>query len=335
MQPVTGSSAGAPIARDVALIARDHGDPFAVIAAVDDPPRAPGPGEVQVRLRAAPINPADLNLIAGTYGVKPTPPFACGLEGVGEVVARGAGVEDLAPGDRVRPVDGLGSWRTHVTADADRFHRLPPLHDLEQAAMLAVNPATAWRLLHDWPRDAAPVLINGGSTTLGRCLIQIGAVLGIPIIATVRDAARIPDLLRLGARAAVVEGRDALTALRAAGPAPLLAINQVGGESAGTQLRALREGGTQVTVGGLSLQPIAVGAGPLIFKDLAVQGFWITRWYREAPAAERNRMLAALGRLVDEHRLHQSVAARFPLAQWREALAAAMAPRSGKILLTC
>ena len=106
-------------------------------------------------------------------------------------------------------------------------------------------------------------------------------------------------------------------------------------ERNGTQLRALREGGTQVTVGGLSLQPIAVGAGPLSFKDLAVQGFWITRWYREAPAAERNRMLAALGRLVDEHRLHQSVAARFPLAQWREALAAAMAPRSGKILLTC
>ena len=46
-----------------------------------------GPGEVLVRMLAAPINPADINMIEGTYPVKPDKfPAIGGNEGVGEVL---------------------------------------------------------------------------------------------------------------------------------------------------------------------------------------------------------------------------------------------------------
>lgn len=59
----------------------------------------PGPGEVLLRMRAAGLCHSDLSVINGD---RPRPlPMALGHEGAGEVVEVGAGVEGLAPGDRV------------------------------------------------------------------------------------------------------------------------------------------------------------------------------------------------------------------------------------------
>ena len=52
----------------------------------------PGPGQVVVRMLAAPINPADFNFIEGTYGVAPTLPQVAGLEGVGQIERTGVAV---------------------------------------------------------------------------------------------------------------------------------------------------------------------------------------------------------------------------------------------------
>jgi alcohol dehydrogenase len=59
----------------------------------------PGPGEVQVRVLAAGLCHSDLSVVNGD---RPRPlPMVIGHESAGEVVARGEGVHDLAPGDRV------------------------------------------------------------------------------------------------------------------------------------------------------------------------------------------------------------------------------------------
>lgn len=59
----------------------------------------PGPGEVQVRIRAAGLCHSDLSVINGD---RPRPlPMALGHEAAGEVEVLGEGVEDLAVGDHV------------------------------------------------------------------------------------------------------------------------------------------------------------------------------------------------------------------------------------------
>lgn len=60
---------------------------------------------------AAPINPADLNMIEGTYPIKPLSglPAIGGNEGVGIVIEKGENVTDLQINDYVIPTKpGLG-----------------------------------------------------------------------------------------------------------------------------------------------------------------------------------------------------------------------------------
>ena len=62
---------------------------------------APGRGEALVKVLTTGVCHTDLHAAEGDWPVKPTPPFIPGHEGVGEVVALGEGVTDLAVGDMV------------------------------------------------------------------------------------------------------------------------------------------------------------------------------------------------------------------------------------------
>src|SRR5262249_20096627 len=110
---------------------------------------SPGAGQVLVRLEAAPINPSDLLLIAGRYGVRPALPAALGSEGVGRLVAAGAGVDPNRVGERVLIVPGPehGTWRELTVVDQRNVVRVDPEADPHQLAMVGVNPVTADRLL--------------------------------------------------------------------------------------------------------------------------------------------------------------------------------------------
>jgi NADPH:quinone reductase-like Zn-dependent oxidoreductase len=80
------------------------GSPAEVVKAVDIPDvGAPGAGEAEIALEASPINQYDLLMIAGGYGYRPRLPAIMGTEGVGRVVAVGAGVKHLKEGDRTLP----------------------------------------------------------------------------------------------------------------------------------------------------------------------------------------------------------------------------------------
>ena len=70
---------------------------------------------VHVRMLAAPINPADINMAEGVYGIKPPLPAIAGNEGVGIVEACGDLVQTLEVGDWVIPADAAqGTWRSEL-----------------------------------------------------------------------------------------------------------------------------------------------------------------------------------------------------------------------------
>lgn len=99
-----------------------------------------------------------------------------GNEGVGEIVAVGKDVRDLAAGERVVPLaSGLGTWRTHVKVPADKVLAVPKTLGLVEAATLTVNPCTAFRMLRDFA-DLKPgdvVIQNGANSACGQYVIQI------------------------------------------------------------------------------------------------------------------------------------------------------------------
>ena len=67
-----------------------------------------GPNEVKVKMLRAPINPADVNVVEGKYGILPDKfPAVGGNEGVGVVEEVGAGKSDFQKGDLVVPSSPL------------------------------------------------------------------------------------------------------------------------------------------------------------------------------------------------------------------------------------
>lgn len=316
---------------------RHTGRPAEVLELESFEPRAPGEGEVRVRLLAAPINPADLNTIEGTYGVKPPMPAVPGIEGCGVVEdSRAAG---FTPGTRVMFLRRADTWASHTTVPADALLRLPEGIDPLQAAMLKVNPATAWRLLHDFETlsPGAWIVQNLGNSAVGRCVIQLARDLGIRSLSFVRHPEQAAELTALGADRVLVDDEAGLAAAREllGGPEAALAFNAVGGDSALRLAKLLREGGSHITYGAMGRKPVTLPNGLLIFRDLRVRGLWVTRWSESAPRAELEATYADLAARVTAGRLRQPVDRCFALDAWSDALARLEAPeRAGKVLFT-
>lgn len=318
------------------LVFRQTGKPADVLEIENFTPRAPAAGEVLVRILAAPINPADLNTIEGTYGVKYELPATPGIEGCGEVLASlDAG---FAPGDRVIFLRRADTWATHTTVPAASLFKLPPGIDPPQAAMLKVNPATAWQLLHGFePLDSGDCIVqNAGNSAVGRCVIQIARDLGIRAISFVRRPELIDELISLGASEVFLDNDDGLAAAKSAlgGAKAALAFNAVGGESALRLMKLLREGGTHVTYGAMGRKPVTIPNGLLIFRDIRVRGLWVTRWAENAPDAEVRGVYQELAARAAAGTLSQPVDSTHALADFAAALERLeTGGRSGKVLL--
>src|SRR5512132_3415436 len=124
-----------------------YGRPEEVARCVEAPDvGAPAAGEVVFDVLAFPINPADVSFCRGSYRLKPPLPATPGAEGIGRVTAVGAGVSHVKPGDLVINLQ-RENWTQRRRAKGDDVILVPPDVDLQQAAMLRINPATALLLV--------------------------------------------------------------------------------------------------------------------------------------------------------------------------------------------
>ncbi len=305
-----------------------------------EPCEAPQPKrhEVLVKMLYAPINPADLNFIEGTYGRLPHFPAVPGNEGCGRVEDVGDEVESLAEGDLVIPLYPMGTWSQHVMAAENHFARLPGDLDPVQASMLRVNPATAWHMLHHFRElgRGSWVAQNASNSGVGRALIQIARHLGLRTLNFVRREELKSELEALGADAVLLDQDESIAAAREnlGGHELKLALNAVGGDSALRLMELLSPGGTHVTYGAMSRKGLKVPNKFLIFKDLEIRGAWITRWIERASHQEIHDMLHPLADLMRQGALKLPVEKVFPVEEYKAALAAAAGDgRSGKIIL--
>ena len=320
-----------------AIVFHQHGAPAEVVRVEDVEVPDPLPDEARVRVLAAPINPADLNTIEGTYPIRPALPGVPGVEGVAVVETVGAEVNQVSVGDRVLLPHGFGTWREAGVAKAASLRIVPPDIAVEQAAMLKINPATALRMLRDF-EPLAPgdwVLQNAANSAVGRAVIQIARASGVRSVNVVRRSELVDELKALGADAVLIDGEDLAAEISAAtAGAPLrLALNAVGGESALRLANALAPGGTVVTYGAMSRKPLRIPNGLLIFQDLRWRGFWVSQWYRQASPKACREMFAELFALAQRGVIHAPVERIYPLEEASAALArAAQSGRAGKIL---
>jgi NADPH:quinone reductase len=189
----------------------DYGGPD-VARLIDMPDPVPGVGEVAVRTAFAGVNFMDIHTRQGKYRASRTypvrAPVVLGMEGAGQVLAAGPGVTGLAPGDRVAWCLSWGSYAEISVVPADRLIPLPPSLSLELAAAATFHGLTAHYLLNDTaallPGQTALVLAASGG--IGQMLVQLGAAMGVRMLAVTSTPERAEQALQQGAAAAFTYG---------------------------------------------------------------------------------------------------------------------------------
>jgi trans-2-enoyl-CoA reductase len=297
----------------------------------------PASGEVVVQMQAAPINPADLNAIEGKYPVRTALPATPGFEGAGIVVDLGGNVTNPSVGSLVILPHHLGTWREAVAVKANELIAVPPEIEPIQAAMLKINPMTAWRLLHDYVelKRGDWMIQNAANSAAGRAVIQIARELGYKSVNIVRRQELLEELRQEGGDVVLVDGENLREEVKTAtGGAPIrLGLNAVGGDSALRLANTLAPESTVVTFGAMSLQPLKIPNGLLIFKDLRFRGIWINKWYDNATMAQRMKAFQQLFEMAKRGLLKTKVEKSYPLAEAKAAVThAAQGKRSGKII---
>jgi trans-2-enoyl-CoA reductase len=314
-----------------------HGNPAEVLRVETRPWPRPEGGEVVVRMKAAPINPADLNQIEGKYPVKATLPATPGFEGAGVVAELGEKVSTLTIGQLVILPHNLGTWREAVAVEAGELVVVPPGIDPVQAAMLKINPLTAWLLLHRYVKLEHDewVIQNAANSAAGRAVIQIARELGYKTVNVVRREELIDELKAEGGDVVLVDGEKLRDQVReqTGGAKIKLGLNAVGGDSALRLANCLAPSATMVTFGAMSLQPVKIPTGLFIFKDLRFRGIWINKWYDNATLAERIATFGPIFDMAKRGLLKTKVESTHALSDYKSAVTrAAEGKRDGKIV---
>ncbi|MFZ4850735.1 MAG: SDR family NAD(P)-dependent oxidoreductase, partial [Caldilinea sp.] len=235
--------------------------------------RQPGPGEVEVAVRAAGLNLRDLlntlgmlqEYYASVLGIRHAQEVGLGLELAGVVTAVGEGVTQLAPGDRVLGLAGLdGAFATCATLPAYTLTRIPAGLSDREAATLPLAYLTAWYALVEVGQlqPGERLLIHAAAGGVGQAAVQIAQLLGAEVFATASPG-KWPFLRGQGIRH-LFNSRtlDFADAVRGAtdGQGVDVVLNSLNGEFIPASFAALREGGRFVEIGKVAIWSAAEAA---------------------------------------------------------------------------
>lgn len=171
----------------------------------------PSPGQVLVKMAAAPVNFIDTIIREGNMppNMMPALPFVFGGEGSG--VIADANNTELKKGQKVAFLGAIGAsaYADYAVVDRDKLVVLDDNIDLNEAAVIPVNYFTAYHMLHNVAKVQQDeyVLIYAASGGVGTALIQLAKLAGLKVIALERHAHKLANARENGAdHAFVTEG---------------------------------------------------------------------------------------------------------------------------------
>ena len=304
----------------------------------------PSPGQVRVRIRACAVNRADLMQRMGFYPAPAdAPPDIPGLELAGEVDAVGAGVSELAPGDRVFGVVAGGAYAEAVTVHARTLARIPVALDFTQAAAVPEAFITAYdaMVLQGALGAGDVVVVHAVGSGVGTAAVQIARAIGARAIGTARTAAKLDRARELGMDEGIVPGNKdggpdfaARVKELTGGQGADLVLELVGGSYVPESLASLREKGRLVLVGLLAGTRADLDLGLVLRRRLRMLGTVL----RARPLEEKilaAQLLDRLAPLFAAGRLKPVVDRVLPLEKAAEAHAYVAANEGfGKVVLT-
>ncbi|MCC6750544.1 MAG: type I polyketide synthase [Deltaproteobacteria bacterium] len=270
------------------------------LALVEQVRTPPGPGEVELAVRAAGLNFNDvmkaMGIYPGDYGLW------LGSECAGVVTAVGPGVSGLAPGDRVVALapHAMGSY---VTTPAHLVVHKPAGLSFTEAAGVPVAWLTARLALFEIGRLQAGerVLIHAAAGGVGLAAVQLARRAGAEVWGTAGSEEKRTFLRGLGV-AQVFDSRSLAFADEVRrltdGRGVDLVLNCLAGEAMEASLGLVAPYGRFLEIGRKDIyQNTRLGLRPFE-RNLAYHGFDLLRFSTERPVAARRALEELLAELA-------------------------------------
>jgi NADPH:quinone reductase-like Zn-dependent oxidoreductase len=153
------------------------------------PEPTPADDQVLVRVHAASINPVDGGIAAGYMQMMYSTPLTLGTDFAGEVVAVGADVQDVQPGDAVYGMSlNRGTFAEYAAIPASGVARKPQSLDYVQAAAVPLAGLSAWQTLFNLAQlqSGERILIHGAAGGIGSFAVQLAKGAGAYVIGHAR-----------------------------------------------------------------------------------------------------------------------------------------------------
>lgn len=279
-----------------------YGGPQGVVIRELPDPEA-RPGKVVVDIEAAALNFPDVLTIANKYQVSTPVPFTPGSEFAGTVAAVGEGVSQFTVGDRVMGSAGAGAFAEKIAIDEHALSPIPEGLAMVAAAGFRVTYLTAYHSLvtvggikpGDW------VVVLGAAGGVGTATVDLAARMGARVIAAASTTERVEIGKKLGAAEGIAyDEEDLKTRIKdITGGGADLVVDPVGGKYAEQALRAVRWGGTFLTVGFAAGEIPRIPLNLVLLKNVVVRGFELRTIGSRLPEAA-DRATRALAEFVAE-----------------------------------
>ena len=325
-----------------AVVCREQ-KPGAKLELEDWPLRRLGPADIHVRLRAAGVNFPDRLMVDGAYHVATPPPFVPGMEAAGEVLAVGADVTDLRPGDRVM-IDGSaelpGLFAEECVFPRALAYPMPAGLDFAEAAALPVVYATGYHALvqRGALQPGETLLVHGAAGGTGLSALHIGAALGAKLIATVGSATKRDALHALGFEhvidSSIENVRDRVLEITGKRGVDVV-YDPVGGDLFDASVRCMAKEARLLVIGFTSGRFATMASNISLVKEISMVGVLYGAWKGRHPVTAAENM-ARIGEMVAAGKFRPHIWRKFGLGETREALES-LGNRSviGKTVLIC
>jgi len=274
------------------------------LAEVPDP-AAPGPAEVQVRIKAVALNHLDLWGFRGMAFAKRQLPLVVGAEAAGEITGVGKGVTSFQPGGKVVMYGAMtcgecpacregrdnlcenvgGIMGFHIDGFARDLVNMParlviPVPDgvsLRDAACAPIAFGTTEHMLFDNAKlkPGETILVHAGGSGIGSVAIKMAKALGCTVITTVGDDAKADKAKALGADHVInykTERFEGVTRKLTAKKGVDVVFEHVGGEGFNGSLLCLKRGGRLVTCGSTAGPTVTINLMQLFQQQYKIFG---------------------------------------------------------------
>ncbi|MEZ8696164.1 zinc-dependent alcohol dehydrogenase family protein [Vibrio lentus] len=254
--------------------------------------------KVRVRVEATNINPSDLLSIygVGQYKHSHQPPRVPGFEAVGRVAE--SSIAEFSVNQRVL-VATSGTWQNYIDVSPDDLFQIPQHLESGYACQLYINALTAWVLTTEVTKLSQEdvLIINAGSSAIGKIFSQLSESLGFKIIVVTSQ----PERTQTTSCHVLDAKSDLVAQIQRLGlPQPTVAFDAIGGSPGTDLVHTLSNNGRFINYGTLSLDFYE----PRFFEHAKSQGidfstFFLRYWEEaEGKGVRRDKFTSMLDHFI-------------------------------------